>query len=201
MISEALKKTREKYQVQLDELLARKEAEVNAKVAEYRAELLSAEDADVEALKSVIAGLDELIKKEESLESVEVEKEEVVEEKPIAVEEIAVYEQVAEETKDDVVEEEPIVEEQEVVEEAVEEPIEEVAEEQVEEVVEEPIVEAKVEEKKPKFSFFAKRAKAEEVKQEVKQEVKVEVKEEPKVEPKKTIARPGLVEILNPKRK
>lgn len=195
MISEALKKTREKYQVQLDELLAKKETEINDKVAIYKAQLLSEEDKDIEALKSVIAGLDELIKKEEAVESVEVEKEEVVEEKPIAVEEIAVYEQVAEETKDDVVEEEPIVEE------AVEEPIEEVAEEQVEEVVEEPIVEAKVEEKKPKFSFFAKRAKAEEVKQEVKQEVKVEVKEEPKVEPKKTIARPGLVEILNPKRK
>lgn len=188
MISDSLKKTRAKYQTELDILIAKRDEEINAKCEEFRNQLLAEPNHEIEAMQSLINSLNELIAKEEQQEI----KEEVVEQ-PIKVEEIAIYEKVDEETKGDEVVEENACEE-EVKEESIKEEV-------VEEKVEDDIIAEKVEEpKKPKFSFFVRKEKVEVVKEEPIVEEKAEEQKDGD-KTSKPIARPGMINVFNPKRR
>ena len=150
MIEDILLESKKQYQEKLEKLIAERDEIIEKKCEELRETLKNVRNPEIDKLVETIKAFDELIEKERVKDA---PIEEVVEEKPISVEEIKVYEDVAEETKDDVIEE-PAVEE--IVEEAVvEEPIEEVKEEPIVEEVKEEVKEEEVKEEAPKSRFTA----------------------------------------------
>lgn len=174
MITDVLENTKAKYVAQLEEAVAKRDAEISAKCDELRAKLLAESNPEIESLEKVIADLDALIEKEKVAEVVAPVVEEVKEEIQPVQEEII---------------EEPVVEET-----PIEEPV-------VEEVVE-PKVEVQEIEIEEKPSLFQKIAilKKSEPKEEVVEEEQPKSLKEQIVKIKKVSGRPGMTGIFTPKR-
>lgn len=182
MISEVLENTKAKYVEKLEEAIAKRDEQINAKCDELRATLLAEPNAEIESLEKVIADLDALIEKEKA-------------------EEVAPKQEVVEENVEEVVEE--VAQEEPIVEEKVEEPIVE------QEVVEEPIQEEqpKVEVKEVEIKTNSLIRKISELKKEQEKQEEV-VEEQPQTLSQKIVkiskqpqGRTGMAGIFNPKRR
>ena len=185
MISEILENTKAKYVEKLQEAESKRDAEIEKRCADLRAELLAVPNNEIESLKKVIADLDALIEREKADEQPKAE----------AVAE-PVTETIAEEPTEEI---------------HADDPVEEIANDpEIVEKVEEPKVEVKeVKVEKPSlFQRLADMKKAEQPKIEIKKAEPKKV-EEPKEEPKQEIVkivkkpqgRVGMEGIFNPKRR
>lgn len=180
MISEVLENTKAKYVEKLEEAIAKRDEQINAKCDELRATLLAEPNAEIESLEKVISDLDALIAKEKA-------------------EEIASKQEVVEEKVEEVAQEEPIVEEK------VEEPI--VEQEVVKEPIQEEQPKVEVKEVEIKTNSLIRKIK-ELKKEKEEQEQQEVVEEQPQTFSQKIVkiskqpqGRAGMAGIFNPKRR